>query len=191
MGAINFHYAIRYAVMLVLFACISLPAHGQTGVLVDELLTKLQQTLVTVRDAVNRENLPTLSKATLNLKSAFKMDGNGKTNLGVIEFGTEIASESVMEIGLELRPPEPSDLSPVSSSANQLADAIIESLIAVQKAKNREPPLHLSKLTALVRFSVQSQTGGGIDLKILPINISGDVGDNQIHQITVEFEVAP
>ena len=166
------------------------PLHAQTGVVVNELLTRLQHTLITVRDAVGEEDLPPLSKATMNLKSTFTQRGGGNVSLVVIHLGAEVTKDSVLEISLEVGPPKDSDRSPVSSSVDPLAIAIIESLTAVRKAEKNTPPLHLRKLTAVVRFGIRFDTEGGSGFKILPFEaeLGADLKSETVHELILEFK---
>ena len=181
------------AVILVLGILTSTELHAQTGVVVNELLTKLQNTLVKVRNAVGAEDLPTLSKATINLKSTFTQSGSGKLSLVVIQLGSEVIKDSVLKISLVVEPPKDSDRSQVSSSVvDPLAKAIIETLTAVKKAENYTPPLHLHQLTATVRFGVQFDTEAGSGFEILPlglgIELGADLNSEAIHELILVFE---
>ena len=174
-------------VILVLGVLISTPLHAQTGVVVNELLTRLQETLVTVREAVSEEGLPPLSKATIKLKSTFTQGGDGRVSLVAIIFrGPKVKKDAVMEISLEVGPPKDSDRSPVSSSDDPLAVAIIEALTVVKKAEDFKPPLHLRTLTAVFRFVVIDREG----FEILPLGlgIGADLNSNAIHELILEFE---
>ena len=188
----NSRCARRYtlsALIVAIAASVSPPLHADTEVIVDHFLMDLQRSLITVRNAIDRDQLPTLSKVTLNLKTTLTTDATGQMTLGVISVGANIAKQSAMEISLELKPPKPSDRAPVSSSEDQLADAIIQSLMAVQRAAKRTPPLHLSKLTATVRFVVEFDTGGGIVFTILGLGLEAGavIETNRIQELIVEF----
>ena len=181
------------SVILLITGALS-PAYGQatenqpvdTELLLDELLTELQQTLVRVSDAIDEDDLPRLSKATLNLKTTLGSRVGGKLSLIAVELGTEVAMDSVVEISLELEPPRESDPAPVSSVDDLLADAIIASLKAVRVAETRRPPLHLHKLVATVRFGIEYDAGGGIRFKALSFGVG--VKTATIHEMIVEFE---
>ena len=176
------------AILMVLPVIIPAPSHAQTNIAVDELLTELQRTLILVRDAVNDENLPPLSKATLNLKSRLKKVADGQASLFIIEMGAEVVEESVLEVRLELEPPLESDSVRVSSVSDLLADAIIKLATAVQRARQGKPPLHLHKLTAAVHFVVSSNTEGGAGFSILPaVKLSGGVETQDVQELIVEF----
>ena len=177
------------AVVIMLPVLIPARSHAQSAIVVDALLTELQRTLVRVHDTRDDVDLPALSKVTVNLKSALKTNSDGKVSLFVVEFGSSVAKESVLEIRLDLRPPRDSDPSPVSSAGDLLADAIIQSATAVMHATRGIPPLHLNKLTASIRFVVESDTGGNAGFKILPVTVElgANVESQTSQELIVEF----
>lgn len=149
---------MRNAILSVFLLCVifGTTAKADSGVVVDELLTDVQKSLLRVRDAVEEQELPPLQKVTLRLNSSLVKQVNGKISLFIVEFGANVAEEAVQEIKLELGPPRPSDETEVSDEADALADAIVSVAKAVQQAASRQPPLHLRKLTATIRFVVTS-----------------------------------
>ena len=169
------------------------PAYGETAgngpsateVLVNELLTELQHTLVRVSEAIDNDDLPPLAGATVNLKTTLGSRVGGKFSLIAVELGTEVTTDSVVEISLDLEPPRESDPEPMSSVHDLLADAIIASLKAVREAETARPPLRLRKLVATVRFGIEYDAGGGIKFKAL--SFGAGVNAETIHEIIVEF----
>jgi hypothetical protein len=164
---------MRNAILSVFLLCVifGTTAKADSGVVVDELLTKVQESLLRVRDAVEEEELPPLQKVTLRLNSSLVKQLNGKISLFIVEFGANVAEEAVQEIKLELGPPRPSDESEVAGEADALADAIVAAAKAVKKAASRQPPLHLRKLTATIKFVVTSDAGGGAKFLVLPVTL--------------------
>ncbi len=175
--------------LMALGLLISSRAQAQTGVVVDALLTEVQQTLVRVRDEGDDADLPPLSKITLNLKNELKRGAGGRLSLYVVELGSSVAEESVQEISLVLEPPRDSDRSPVSETGDLLADAIIQSARAVKRAADGTPPLHLKTLTAKVRFVVSADASAGVGFTLLPIGIDlgGEVKTVAVQEVVVEF----
>ena len=88
---------------------------AESGVILDELLTEVQKTLIRVRDTIAEEDLPPLNRITLKLKSALVTKADGKVSLYIVQLGAMVTSEAVQEINLELKPPKPSDATPVLS----------------------------------------------------------------------------
>ena len=181
---------VLLSVLMVLAVLVPTRSHGQTETVVDVLLTELQRTLVRVRDASNEEDLPPLTKATLNLKSVLNEEAGGEVSLFVIQLGSKVEKAAVQEIRLELGPPHDSDRSPASSASDLLADAIIQSTKAVKRARDGTPPLHLHKLTAAVRFVLSSDTGANAGFNILPVTVQlgGKVETQAVQELIVEFE---
>ena len=79
---------------------------AESGVILDELLTEVQKTLIRVRDRIEEEDLPPLNKVTLKLKSALVTKADGKVSLYVVQLGAMVTREAVQEINLELKPPQ-------------------------------------------------------------------------------------
>lgn len=164
--------------------------YAESGVILDELLTEVQKTLIRVRDTIEEEDLPPLNKVALKLKSALITKADGKVSLYIVQLGAMVAREAVQEINLELKPPKPSDTTPVLSIEDTLATAIIEAAKSAKKASKRKPPLHLSKLTAKIKFIVKRQVSGGVNFKLLPVTIKlgGQARDVTTQEIIVEFK---
>lgn len=182
---------MRNAILSVflLFAIFVDTARADNGVVVDELLTNVQKSLLRVRDIVADEELPPLQNVTLRLKSSLVKEANGKISLFIVEFGANVAEEAVQEIKLELGPPRDSDEGEVAGEDDALAEAIISSAKAVQKASSRQPPLHLRKLTATVRFVVSSDAGGGVKFLIMPVtlDLGGKVKSIATQEVVLVF----
>ena len=162
---------------------------AESGVILDELLTEVQKTLVRVSNTIEKDDLPTLNKVTLKLKSALVTQADGKLSLYIVQFGAKVSREAVQEIRLELKPPTPADAAHVKSIEDTLATAIIEAVKSANKASQRKPPLHLSKLVATIRFVVRKQAGGGVNFKLLPVTVKlgGQVRDVTTQEIVMEF----
>jgi len=79
---------------------------AESGVILDELLTEVQKTLIRVRDRIEEEDLPPLNKVTLKLKSALVTKADGKVSLYVVQLGAMVTREAVQEINLELKTPQ-------------------------------------------------------------------------------------
>lgn len=182
---------MRRAFLPVLILCViyGTTAQADSNAVVDELLTKIQETLIRVRDATEEEELPPLKDVTLRLKSALVKQANGKVSLFIVEFGANVAEEAVQEIKLELAPPRPSDEAEVADVADSLAEAIVSAAKAVQQAASRQPPLHLRKLTATVRFVVSTDAGAGVKFLILPVtlDLGGTVKSVEIQEAVLVF----
>ena len=163
---------------------------AENGVVLDELLTEVQKTLIRVRDTIEEDDLPPLNKVALKLKSALVTKADGKVSLYIVQLGAMVSREAVQEINLELKPPKPTDAIPVSSIEDTLATAIIEAAKSAKKASKRKPPLHLSKLTAKIRFIIKREVSGGVNFKLLPVTIKlgGQARDVTTQEIIVEFK---
>ena len=185
-GKIYFFFSV--CAFLVLYASI---CSAENGVILDELLTEVQKTLIRVSDTIEKEDLPPLYKVALKLKSALVTKADGKVSLYIVQLGANVSREAVQEIHLELKPPEPTGATPVLSSIKDtLATAIIEAAQSAKKASKRKPPLHLSKLVAKIKFIVKRDVGGGINFKLLPVTIKlgGQARDVTTQEISVEFK---
>ena len=182
---INFFFSVF--VFLVLYNSIS---SAESGVILDELLTEVQKTLVRVRDTIDEEDLPPLNKIALKLKSALVTKADGKVSLYIVQLGAMVAREAIQEINLELKPPKSTDATPVLSIKDTLATAIIEAAKSAKKASKRKPPLRLSKLTAKIRFIVKREVSGGVNFKLLPVTIKlgGQARDVTTQEIILEFK---
>lgn len=163
---------------------------AESGVILDELLTEVQKTLVRVRDKIEEEDLPPLNKVALKLKSALVTKADGKVSLYIVQLGAVVTREAVQEINLELKPPKPTGATSILSIKDTLATAIIEAAKSAKKASKRKPPLHLSKLTAKIRFIVKREVSGGVNFKLLPVTIKlgGQARDVTTQEIIVEFK---
>ena len=165
------------------------PGGAESGVILDELLTEVQKTLIRVSDTIEKDDLPALNKVTLKLKSSLVTQADGRLSLFIVQLGAKVSREAVQEIKLELKPPRPTDAVPVTSIEDTLATAIIEAIKSANKASKRKPPLQLSKLTATIRFVVKQQAGGGVNFKLLPVTVKlgGQVRDVSTQEIVMEF----
>ncbi|MBW2435990.1 MAG: hypothetical protein JRF29_01840 [Deltaproteobacteria bacterium] len=163
---------------------------AEDNVILDELLTEVQKTLIRVSTSLEENDLPPLNKITLQLKSALVTKADGKVSLLIVKLGADVTQEVVQEINLELKPPKPSDSAMVQSIEDTLATAIIEAAKSANRASKRKPPLHLSKLTAKIRFVVKTAVGGGVNFKLLPVTVKlgGQVRDVTTQQIVIEFK---
>ncbi|MBW2432668.1 MAG: hypothetical protein JRF36_03630 [Deltaproteobacteria bacterium] len=163
---------------------------AEDNVVLDELLTEVQKTLIRVNNSIEKDQLPPLNKITLKLKSTLVTKADGKVSLYIVQLGSTVTNETVQEIHLELKPPKTSDAALVQSIEDSLATAIIEAAKSAHKASQRKPPLRLSKLTAVVRFVVRTQGGGGVSFKLLPVTVKlgGEVRDVSTQQIIIEFK---
>ena len=76
------------------------------------------------------------------------------------------------------------------SVEDTLATAIIEAAKSAYRASKRKPPLHLSKLTAKIRFVVKTEGGGGVNFKLLPVTVKlgGKAKKVNTQQIIIEFK---
>ena len=88
---------MRNAILSVFLLCVifGTTAKADSGVVVDELLTDVQKSLLRVRDAVEEQELPPLQKVTLRLNSSLVKQVNGKISLFIVEFGANVAEEAV------------------------------------------------------------------------------------------------
>ena len=144
---------------------------AEDNIILDELLTEVQKTLIRVSTSLEENDLPPLNKVNLKLKSALVTKADGKVSLLIVQLGADVTEEAVQEIDLELKPPKPSDAAWVRSIEDTLATAIIEAARSANRASKRKPPLLLSKLTAKIRFIVKTEGGGGVKFKLLPVTI--------------------
>jgi hypothetical protein len=172
---------------LVLYHSIS---GAENDVILDELLTEVQKTLIRVGDAIAKEDLPPLNKVALKLKSVLVTKADGRVFLYIVQLGAKVTREAVQEINLELKPPKPAVATPVLSIKDTLATAIIEAAKSAKKAAKREPPLHLTKLTAKIKFIVKRDVSGGATFKLLPVTLKlgGQARDATTQEIIVEFK---
>jgi hypothetical protein len=163
---------------------------AESGVILDELLTEVQKTLIRVSNAIEKDDLPVLNKVTLKLKSSLVEQADGKVSLFIVQLGAKVTREAVQEIRLELKPPKPADAAYLKSIEDTLATAIIEAVKSAKKAAERKPPLYLSKLTATIRFVVRKQAGGGVNFKLLPVTVKmgGQVRDVTTQEIVMDFK---
>ena len=88
---------------------------AEDNVVLDELLTEIQKTLIRVSTSIEKDGLPPLNKITLKLKSALVTKADGKVSLFIVKLGAGVTNEAVQEINLELKPPKPSDAALVRS----------------------------------------------------------------------------
>ena len=183
----NIYFLISVFAFLVLYTPIS---NAESGVILDELLTEIQKTLIRVGDEIEKEDLPPLNKVALKLKSALVTKADGKVSLYIIQLGAKVTREAVQEIHLELKPPKPTAAAPVLSIKDTLATAIIEAAKSAKKASKRKPPLHLSKLTAKIKCIIKRDVSGGVNFKLLPVTIKlgGQARDVTTQEIIVEFK---
>ncbi|MBT8368359.1 MAG: hypothetical protein KJP23_27005 [Deltaproteobacteria bacterium] len=160
------------------------------NVVLDELLTEVQKTLIRVNSSIEKDQLPPLNKITLKLKNTLVTKADGKVSLYIVQLGATVTKETVQEVNLELKPPKPTDSVSVRSIEDTLATAIIEAAKSAHKASQRKPPLRLSKLTATIRFVVRTEGGGGVNFKLLPVTVKlgGKVKDVSTQQIVIEFK---
>ena len=163
---------------------------AESGMILDELLTEVQKTLIRVSKTIDQDDLPELNKVTLKLKSALVEQADGKLSLYIVQLGAKVTRETIQEIRLELKPPKPAEVAPLTSIEDTLATAIIEAVKSANKAAERKPPLHLAKLTATIRFVVRKQAGGGVNFKLLPVTVKlgGEVRDVTTQEIVIEFK---
>ncbi|MGD2096903.1 MAG: hypothetical protein PVG35_04935 [Desulfobacterales bacterium] len=160
------------------------------NVVLDELLTEVQKSLIRVSTSIEKDQLPPLNKISLKLKSTLVTKADGKVSLYIVQLGATVTKEAVQEINLELKPPEPSDAALVQSIEDTLATAIIEAAKSAHKAAKRKPPLRLSKLRVTLRFVVRTGGSGGVNFKLLPVTVKlgGQVRDVSTQQIIIEFK---
>ena len=85
---------------------------AESGVILDELLTEVQKTLIRVSKTIDQDGLPELNKVTLKLKSALVEQADGKLSLYIVQLGAKVTRETVQEIRLELKPPKPAEVAP-------------------------------------------------------------------------------
>ena len=165
-------------------------AIADDNVVLDELLTEVQKTLIRVNNSIEKDQLPPLNKITLKLKNTLVTKADGKVSLYIVQLGSAVSKETVQEINLELKPPKPTDAALVRSIEDTLASAIVEAAKSAHKASQRKPPLRLSKLSATIRFVVRTEGGGGVNFKLLPVTVKlgGKVNDVSTQQIVIEFK---
>ena len=163
---------------------------AEDQVILDELLTEVQKTLIRVHNTIDEDELPPLNKVILKLKSALVTKADGKVSLYIVQLGAKVTREAVQEIKLELKPPKPDDAATVASIKDTLASAIIEAAKSVNQASKRKPPLRLSKLTATIRFVVKIEGAGGVNFKLLPVTVKlgGQARDVTTQEIIIEFK---
>ncbi|MDX1708641.1 MAG: hypothetical protein R3274_08580 [Desulfobacterales bacterium] len=164
---------------------------AEENVILDQLLTEVQKTLIRVSTASEEDKLPPLHRITLQLKSALATKADGKIVLFIVQLGAKVENEAVQEIHLELKPPKPAEAALVRSVEDALASAIIEAAESAHRASKRKPPLYLSKLTAQIRFVVKTEGSGAVNFKLLPVTVKlgGKVKEVNTQQITVEFKI--
>ena len=181
-----------YLCVLVIVFCVLAHSIGmaEDNVVLDELLTEVQKTLIRVNNSIEKDQLPPLNKITLKLKSTLVTKADGKVSLYIVQLGATVTNETVQEIHLELKPPKPTDAAMVRSLEDTLATAIIEAAKSAHKASQRKPPLRLSKLTATIRFVVKTEGGGGVNFKLLPVTVKlgAKVKDVSTQQIIIVFK---
>lgn len=188
-----YHKIIKFFLFILVFALFVLNnsiGAAEENVILDELLTEVQKTLIRVSTSIEKNELPPLKKITLKLKSALVTKADGKVSLFIVQLGAGVDNEAVQEINLELNPPEPSDAALLRSIEDTLATAIIEAARSANRASKRKPPLRLSKLTAKIRFVVKTEGGGGVNFKLLPVTIKlgGQARETTTQQIIIEFK---
>ena len=170
---------------------IFVPSHSnaEQRILVDKLLTDLQRSIILVSQSTSDEDLPKLKKATLHIKCALHKEDSGRLSLFVAEFGTNFSKQSVIELSIDLRPPDASARLPVSEIPDLLSEAIIETAKAVKRAQKKKPELLFHGLSASVRFIVESDTQAGLGFSTLPITASFDkeVNSEVMQEIKLEF----
>ena len=161
-------------------------------VLVEELLSQVQDALIKVRDEADKADLPVLDSVQLDLSTQFSVDGTAKVSLFIISLGGGGGKESSQTLKLTLVPPKAGEISPASDNtiSQGLADAILSAARAAKNARNRQPPLTLSELTASIKFVVKLEGSGGVKFVIAPVSVDlgGEVKSSEIQEITVTFK---
>ena len=180
---------LLFLIAFLILVLYSSAGRAESGVILDELLTEVQKTLIRVSNTIEEDDLPQFNKVNLRLKSSLVTQADGKLSLFIVQLGAKVTREAVQEIKLELKPPKPADGVHVKSIEDTLASAIIEAVKSANKAAKRKPPLHLSKLVATVRFVVRKQAGGGVNFQLLPVTVKlgGQVRDVTTQEIVIEF----
>lgn len=153
------------------------------------LIALLDEIKKTLKKVQGLENVPPLSKVTLNLKGV--KTTKTATSGDILFFGTDNQSEkgSIHQLSMELTlPTRPSlnlrgNLTPIGDA---LAQAIISAATATEDANLK---LKLTKLTASVKFWVSSTTTGkaGFQIEILDLGVQHQVHDSSIQEIVIEF----
>jgi hypothetical protein len=184
-------YFRKYVLCLIplIFLPLAATAADDNTVALDLLLSDVQSALIKVRGATEDESLPPLSRVKLTLQTTLIDKGDGKLELAIVEVGGSLSSERSQELTIELEPPHVEDKSPVSSSSDSLADAIIAAARSIKAAASRDPPLHLVKLTSSIQFVVQKDAAFGVGFKILPVtaNIKGDFKRKSVQTAVIEY----
>ncbi|MGD9004976.1 MAG: hypothetical protein PVH94_11460, partial [Desulfobacterales bacterium] len=66
---------------------------AEDNVILDELLTEVQKTLIRVSTSLEENDLPPLNKITLQLKSALVTKADGKVSLLIVKLGADVTQE--------------------------------------------------------------------------------------------------
>ena len=161
---------------------------------IDQVLLEIQRALLKVQTEAASRSLPILSSVSLELETEVAYGANGELDLYVVSIGGTTENQSVQRVSLKLVPPRPYSEAPIASAqiSETLSSAILAVAQGVAKARNRPPPLTLSKLETEIRFVVKAAGEGGIKVALLPLTASlkGNISNSAIQIITVTFEAA-
>ena len=167
-------------------------AYGQDDdVTVSEVLQLVKNTIARVQsDADALGNLPNDLRVRVNLKAEFQREQDGVVNLIIVRFGKAVRSEFVHTLSIELGSlPLRFEFDRNLRVSDVLADAIISAAKAVNEANFADQNLGLNRLSAAIRFGINSESQGAWGIEVLGLMAEGGrvVSQSEVQEIIIEF----
>jgi hypothetical protein len=157
-----------------------------------DLVREVKVALLQVEEAAERQDLPKLESAVLEVKTSLKLEGDGKISMWVVELGGGQNNEYASTVTLTLKPPPPGSSSNIAAVhlADALREAIISGARAIKAAGQGNPPLVADKLEASVHFAVERDASGKVSIKFPPFEASGGGGvkSGAVQTISVTYK---
>ena len=183
--------AIMFMIILWGIDAIATPMFAKE-VTLEDLVREVKVALLRVQQHAERDQLPPLATAELELNTVQSTEGSGKISFLIVEIGGEASKEFTHSVKLTLTPPSPKSSSDVTSVL--LADALAESILAgaraISAAKKGSPPLHAKELKAVVKFALKRDAEGKLSISFPPFEIGtgASVSASAIQSITVTYK---
>jgi hypothetical protein len=159
---------------------------------IEQLLTQLRSTLIKVQEEIAARKLPELKSVQINLQTAMKITGGGKITFFVVSLGDTVSNEKTQSIKITLTPPKvtSSQISATQDFSRDFANSIIAVAETIATSSAQKPELHLSSLSATIKFVSDSKLEGGVaKVQLLPVSLDlgGSVTPSNTQEAILNF----
>ena len=160
------------------------PAAANIGQIVAEIRN-------TIAHVGKEAGVPPFQSAEITLQTLISSAVQGEAQAFIVTLSDKVEHEQTHQIALTIGPPKPSFADTQFEFSQELKEAIVAAVRAVQNALQKQLALELNKVVASVTFVARTtgsaKLGGKVELVPLTLSLGGTISRAAQHKVQLTF----